>query len=359
MSGLYIHIPFCASKCPYCAFFSKVTDGALFDPYLSACLSEIALFTEKEFDTVYIGGGTPSVLGGERLGGFIRRFLKLINFTGEEFTVEVNPESANKAGFILALKDLPLTRISIGAQSLDSGVLKLLGRLHSPEDVLSLTDSIRKELNAAVGADIIYDIPGVKTEIIKSALENITALSPEHISAYSYSPDTGYLTDAATEDPAEFLAVAEFLESRGYLHYEVSNYAKPGFASKHNIKYWTEQEYIGIGAGAHSMTEENGKVCRYSHPPDIESYIKDPIARYNNELLDDMTVLKEALVFGLRLSEGADLLDITARYGKLPQEIDEKLKFLEKKGMLECRDGHIAATKKGFLLLDSVMSYLW
>jgi oxygen-independent coproporphyrinogen-3 oxidase len=359
MPGLYIHIPFCASKCPYCAFFSKVTDAALFEPYLTACLSEIALFTEKEFDTVYIGGGTPSVLGGERLGGFIRHLLKLINFTGKEFTVEMNPESANKAGFIPALKDLPLTRVSIGVQSLDSGVLKLLGRRHSPEDVLSLTESIRKELNAAVGADIIYDIPGVKTEIITDTLKSITALSLEHISAYSYSPDTGYLTDAASEDPAEFLAVEEFLGARGYQHYEVSNYAKPGFASKHNIKYWTEREYIGIGAGAHSLTAEDGKMCRYSHQPDVESYIKNPIARYNIELLDDMTVLKEALVFGLRMREGADLLEITARYGKLPQETEEKLNFLEKKGMLECRDGRVATTKKGFLLLDSVMSYLW
>jgi oxygen-independent coproporphyrinogen-3 oxidase len=283
--------------------------------------------------------------------------LKLILFKGVEFTVEVNPESA-KDDFINALKDLPVTRLSIGVQSLNDNVLKLLGRIHSAEDAIALIGKLRK-FSVEVNADIIYDIPGVEYEKVSETLIQLMEFSLEHISAYSYSPDTGYLTASAKDDPSEFLAVEKFLEEKGYLHYEVSNYAQPGFHSKHNIKYWEEREYIGIGAGAHSMIIENGSVYRYSHKPDIENYIKDPIKRDDCELLDNMTVLKEALVFGLRLRNGIDLLEITERYGKLPEEILVKLDFLEKKEMLKCHGGKVAATKKGFLLLDSVTSYLW
>ncbi|MDR2400948.1 MAG: radical SAM family heme chaperone HemW [Deferribacteraceae bacterium] len=356
--GLYIHIPFCASKCPYCSFYSVVGKNAYFDGYLAACLSEIAALPQKEFDTIYIGGGTPSHLGGERIGRFIYAFLKEISYDGTEFTVEVNPESAD-GDFIRALKDLPVTRVSIGVQSLNNKVLKLLGRIHSSGDALTLIDNIRKELNVEINADIIFDIPRVDYKEISDTLIQLATLSLEHISAYSYTPDTGYLATSVKDDEGEFLATEKLLEEKGYIHYEISNYAKPCSCSKHNLKYWREEEYIGIGAGAHSMVFEREGVRRYSRPPDIEHYIKNPIKRDVNELLDDATVLKEVLVFGLRLQKGVNLLEITERYGKLPQDILDKLEILEKKELLKCESGCISATKKGWLLLDSVTSYLW
>ncbi len=354
--GLYIHIPFCAQKCPYCGFYS-VTDVSGADAYLNALLTEIKSFGGLPFDTIYVGGGTPSLLGA-KLTGFLEEALPWIDYRGGEFTVEVNPESVTKE-LITGLAGLPVSRISMGAQSTDDNVLKLLGRIHSAGQIFTAYNIIRENIACGINLDLIYDIPTVDAKTIRKSALRLIELKPEHISAYSYSPDTGHLTDRASDDPHQTEMIAGLLESADYRQYEVSNFAIPGHESKHNIKYWNMSPYYGAGAGAHSMLVREGIRLRFRHSPDIEKYINNPAGREDSELYGPQTVVLESVVFGLRRIEGIDLLEIEENFGTIPAELRVKIKTLADEGLLKCEGNRVKVSRKGLLLLDSVMSYLW
>jgi oxygen-independent coproporphyrinogen-3 oxidase len=306
------------------------------------------------FNTIYIGGGTPSAIGENNLALFIESILREINYTWDEFTVEMNPESATP-NIMDILLSLGVTRGSIGVQSLNDDVLKLLGRAHDAKTaVTAVEDALRR---FSVSVDIIYDIPGVTFKTIHNNLQSLMKLSPEHISAYSYTPETGYL--GKIDSPKQFNEIGELLEAAGYERYEVSNFAKNRRCCIHNLKYWTNREYIGIGAGAHSMLKEGNTINRFYHANDIEGYIKSPLSLFFDELYDTETVIIEWITLGLRLKTGINLLEIMNKYGKLPESLHTRLTAMIEKGFLICDDGCIRATKKGLLLLDSVSAYLW
>jgi oxygen-independent coproporphyrinogen-3 oxidase len=354
--GLYIHIPFCARKCPYCGFYS-VTDRTCLDAYLKSLLTEIKSLEGNSFDTVYTGGGAPSLLGAE-LPVLLEKIVSLTGFCGAEFTVEVNPESVTKE-LMSDLSGLPVSRISVGAQSADDSVLRLLERIHTSERIFAAYDIIRSNTGCDINLDLMYDIPSVDAQTVKRSVKKFIALGPEHISAYSYSPDTGYLTDKASDDSYQTEMVTGILEDAGYMRYEVSNFSIPGHESIHNMKYWRMQPYYGVGAGAHSMVVREGRRVRYSHLPDIETYIADPLEKADVEMYDCKTAALESVVFGLRCVEGVDLLEITEKFGAITNELTDKINVLAGEGLLKCAGNRIKASKKGFLLLDSVMSYLW
>ncbi|MDR2869382.1 MAG: radical SAM protein, partial [Deferribacteraceae bacterium] len=224
--GLYIHLPFCVKKCPYCGFYSiaKAKDDIIAQ-YLQALLLELRSFDYPELslratqvDSIYIGGGTPSYLG-MRLPSFIEAMLPLIRYnSGAEFTVEMNPESVS-AELCRALAELPISRISMGVQSLDNDTLRLLGRAHSAEQARQAYELLRCFTKAAINLDLIYDIPQIPHTNMASSLQELIKLAPEHISAYSYSPDTGYLATEPSHDPYQMEMVTDTLQAAGYIRY--------------------------------------------------------------------------------------------------------------------------------------------
>ena len=353
--GLYIHIPFCSQKCPYCNFYSTV--GLSYqDEYLDALLTEAGSLAGTRFDTIYVGGGTPTFLG-VKLTGFLEKIASLTSYSGVEFTVEANPESVS-VELIKGLAAIPVSRISMGAQSMNNSALKLLGRIHSVKQTLKAYDIVRENSKCSINLDMMYDIPSVDAKVTENSLKRLIALQPEHISAYSYSAETGYLTDKSAEDPYQTEMAAELLESAGYKRYEVSNYAIPGHESIHNTKYWDMSHYYGIGAGAHSMISCNGKRTRYCHQTDIEKYIKNPLGRDNVEIYDEDKSVIESVLFGLRRLEGIDLIEISEKFGTIPDRVVGKINFLADEGLLRCVGNRVKASPEGLLLLDSVMSYL-
>ena len=322
--------------------------------YLDACLIEATAYSGCAFDTVYIGGGTPSSMGGDLLGDFIRKLLGRVNYKGKEFTVEVNPESISEE-LCVALE--PVSRVSMGIQSFSDKVLRFLGRAHNREKAIAAVELLQKELpQKDLSLDLIYDIPSITWAEIKDSAERLVSFKPSHVSAYSYTDETGWLAEN-NDDPFQTEELVTLFEQAGYLRYEVSNYARPGKESIHNSAYWMGMPYIGIGAGAHSMDETVGR-RRWSHNGDLKHYLSDPLGKDDLQALTTGEALLEDIIFGLRLREGINLLDIQKKYSNIPDTLLLEIEKLKDDGLLE-GETELRATKRGFLLLDTIMARLW
>ncbi len=364
MRGLYIHIPFCESKCPYCSFYSYVEkDETVIEKYFNTLIKEIKTYNNLSFNTIYIGGGTPSSVNPKILDTFFNSLFKLIKYSGEEFTIEVNPGSFNQE-FIDVIDRYNINRISMGVQSFDNNVLKLLGRDHQANDIyksLELMDLDKYRLNL----DMIYDIPTVEDNIIFDTLESIVKINPSHISAYSYQhEDTGYLANNINLDKTLFNDVENKLRENGYEKYEVSNFSKKRMESKHNMIYWNMNEYIGIGSSASSMYHTDNKIrIRYTNTADIEKYINgvENLEKVfsDYEELDINKQISESLIFGLRLKDGIDLGDVEVKYGTtIPESFMKNIDILISKGLLTCQKKKLIATERGTEVLDTLSLYL-
>ena len=355
MRGLYIHIPFCNSLCPYCNFYSeKNADDSIKEKYIDALTAEISSLDNKQFDTIYIGGGTPSSLHYRLLGKLIDNIIKFINYKGVEWTIEANPESTNN-DFLSLIKSSPVSRVSLGVQSFDDNVLKLLGRLHTAAKAEQAAENILsagKQLNM----DMIYDIPYTDNQKSILTLNKIISIHPHHISAYSYdSADTLYLKDGVNDDETLFEEVEQICFENGYYKYETSNFSLPDMHSRHNCLYWQGEEYTGVGAAAHSMIllEEN-KRKRYNHGTSIEEYIKNPYNTCNQEIISAQDALLEDIIFGLRMKKGINLYNLEKKFGKINKSLLNKIETNINYGLLE-KDGiWLKTTQKGSLVLESL-----
>lgn len=358
MPSLYIHIPFCKSKCRYCGFYSENTDYYIIEKYISALLRDLQNIEYKEFDTIYIGGGTPSVLSEKNIEDLLKKILEINKIFPLEFSFEANPESLTKEKIDI-LKDYGVSRISLGVQSLDENVLKFLGRIHNRKDVFRSIENILKYEEIQINCDIIYDIPTVKESKVINTLKELTNLSVHHISAYNYSFDTNFLREFKdSEDITIFNKVKEFLENKGFYQYEISNFAKPGYHSKHNIKYWRMEEYIGVGISAHSMFYEGRDRVRCSNEGDILSFIKNEHSILR-ELIAPNDQIIEDIVFGLRMNEGVNIVKISERYSYPMDKFLKKLYAFFNEGLIEIRGENLCLTKDGQLFLDYVQQRLW
>lgn len=361
MAGLYIHIPFCQKKCAYCNFYSACTETSVVDNYLEALENEIKKWggsCGRPIETLYIGGGTPSVLG-RKIAPLINTIKKSFNFTDSpEITVEMNP-SENPLEFLTAAKSAGVNRMSLGAQSGIDRELSLLGRTHTAEDTRRCVETARSLGFSNVSLDLMLALPESDNTSLLKSLEFITELSPEHISAYILKLEdktalkaNKKLRFADEEAEAEqYLLACEYLENRGYGHYEISNFAKKGYESRHNLKYWNLEEYLGIGPSAHSFFE--GK--RFYYKPDIKGFIKNP------EIIFDGTGgdYEEYFMLKLRLSDGVDLREFTAIYGdRLNSDFLEFCGLLEKEGLVKTDNEHISLTDKGMLLSNTIITEL-
>ncbi len=353
--GLYLHIPFCEKRCAYCDFYSAFASEEMLDRYLVALKREIIKWggsVDRPIDTIYIGGGTPSLLG-DRIIPLMKCVRDSFLVTGDaEITVEVNPDTATDT-FLCAAKSAGVNRISIGAQSGSDEMLQILGRGHSSIDTVNAVKRARKVGFSNISLDLMIGLPNSDINSLKRDIDFIMSLSPSHISAYilKIEPDTAFGKRAATLDlpdddaiAEQYLFMCEELKQAGFLHYEISNFAKSGHEGRHNLKYWLDMEYIGIGPTAHSFFV--GK--RFYYPRNLHGFIKGIDTVYDGTGGDK----SEQLMLGLRLSKGIDLEEI---YGEIPNEVILRARQLEQAGLINYSHPHISLTDKGMLLSNSVI----
>lgn len=346
--GLYIHIPFCAAKCGYCDFHSAPCGTATMDAYCEALLREMKTYKGISIDTLYIGGGTPSLLGAERLSRLLGGINDCFNIHGEA-TLEANPADDLFEVFAAAKRG-GINRISMGVQSGVPEELKALGRRHSREETQEAVEASHRAGIHNLSLDLMLGIPLQTADTLAQSIDFITSLSPQHVSAYILKLEEGtplfekrnQLTLPDEEAVADlYLQAAETLETLGYRQYEISNFAKAGSESRHNLKYWHCEEYIGLGASAHGFLD--GK--RYFYPRDTEGFIKEPKRIPDGEGGSP----EERFMLGLRLREGVALSDY-------PQfDLLKKAELLEKHGLCEIQKGRLSLTKNGFLVSNEII----
>ncbi len=367
--GLYIHIPFCKSKCIYCDFYSLPNSEEKMDRYVSVLCRQLAEIAPRaaahEVDTVYFGGGTPSWLGEKRLRQILKTVEKRYRLAKKpEVTLEANPDSAGDWKVLRALRRAGFNRLSLGVQSADDEQLKILGRPHTFAQAEEAAAAARRAKIKNLSLDLIYGLPGQTLESWKETLEKAAALSPEHLSCYGLKVEEGTpLRDMLEtldlpDDDAQadmYLWTVERLEELGYRQYEISNFAKPGYESRHNLKYWTLGEYAGFGPGAHS---DLGDV-RYACVRDLDAYCLGVEAQGDilseNERIPPRERDVEYLMLGLRLAKGVSRQEFEYRF-RLPfGPVQAALERFERSGHAILRSGRWHLTPEGFLLSNQII----
>ena len=370
--GLYLHIPFCRSKCVYCDFYSLAGREGEMDRYCRALTAHLAETAPRaagcRVDTVYCGGGTPSLLGARRLGGLLRAVKKHYDLAAEaECTFEANPESCQDVRALRQLRRAGFNRVSLGLQSAHDGELRLLGRIHTFAQGAAAVAAARKAGFQNLSLDLMYGLPGQDLAGWLDTLERTVALEPEHLSCYGLKPEEGTPLwegrDALPGDEAQaemYLAAVERLERAGYGQYEISNFARPGFESRHNLKYWRLEEYAGFGPGAHS---DFGGV-RYAYGRDLEGYIRG-VLEGGLEVSEAQTLAPEErdteyIMLALRTREGLDGPTFQRRYRQRFEPLARALAPMAAAGLAEeTAPGRWRLTPRGFLVSNAVIRRLW
>ena len=366
--GVYIHIPFCKQKCYYCDFISFPNIEKMQEKYVQALLKEIENFIkenqELKIETIYIGGGTPSYIDSK----YIEKILSLFNKKNLiESTIEVNPGTVNKEK-LEAYKKAGINRLSIGLQSTSNRLLKQIGRIHKFEDFLN-TYNLAKNIGFNnINVDLMIGLPNQNIADIKKSLEEVVKLNPTHISVYSLiieenTPIAQMIEKGELNLPDEeeernmYWYVKNFLELQGYNHYEISNFSKKGYESKHNLDCWEQKEYVGFGLAAHSYINK----IRYSNTEDLEKYIKNcEESRFNEnkiirEKQNHFTQEQEYMLLGLRKIDGVSIQNFKNKFGENPIFVfrNELNKLVEEK-LLKVTEDNIMLTNKGLDLANLV-----
>ena len=363
--GLYVHIPYCVKKCNYCDFCSLPKGGAgVPDDYVEALCAEISSYKRNGklcLDTVYFGGGTPSLLSPLQMEKIVLKIRKSFEISeNTEITLEANPGTVTEEK-ALAYKRLGFNRISLGLQSIHEKEMKKLGRIHNYQDFLSSFNLLRKAGFDNINVDLMYGIPYQSKDSFKETLDAVIGLSPEHISAYGLILERGtplfaeidVLPLPTQDEECDMYDVCRYLlKKSGYEHYEISNYAKPGKRSRHNMLYWNLTDYIGVGAAAHSYFEGE----RYSNTDNVSEYISLVKAGDNTRITSDVDAEFEYVMLKLRLSDGFSLSEYEERFGSSFTDGKEDIirKFIEQ-GLMTLSDGRLALTERGFYLSNSIL----
>lgn len=367
--GLYIHIPFCKQKCCYCDFYSLSGREDRMDAYtdaLCAHLSETAPFASGHLvDTVYFGGGTPSYLGEKRLVRILKLIRKKYHVAKDaEITLEANPDSAGDWKMLRSLRRAGFNRLSLGMQSADDQELRAIGRIHTMEQVRAAVEAARKAKFENLSLDLIYGLPDQTMERWQETLSAAAALEPEHLSCYGLKVEEGtplYARRAETNLPGDeaqadmYLYTVDFLSRLGYAQYEISNFAKPGFASRHNLKYWTLGEYAGFGPGAHS---DFGGV-RYAYERDLNAYIQGVSSHApmlsESERIPPRDRDTEWVMLGLRTVQGLGPKEFESRFRRRFQCFLPFLEQCRAAGYAVEEAGRWHLTPRGFLVSNQVI----
>ena len=374
--GLYLHIPFCRSKCAYCDFYSLADqDEDTMERYINALILHMQSYKKgaKDYvaDTVFIGGGTPTSLPPELLYRLIRAVRRNFSVVRDaEFTVEANPATVDQAS-LARLRRLGVNRLSMGLQSANNNELAALSRIHKRQDFEATFRAARRARIENINVDLMFGIPYQTKQSLLKTLRWLTRLGPEHISLYDLILEPGtalYKQRASLPFPSEdeeaemyFMAV-EFLARQGYAQYEISNFARPGYMCRHNLKYWNCEEYLGLGAAAHSFFRGN----RFAFVRDAERYIKGievPTSAIRiteqNDAVSPKERLGEYIMLRFRLAAGLDCRDFTRKFGvSFEQRYGRKMAPYVQHGFATFRSGVYALTPRGMFVSNYILSDL-
>ena len=400
---LYVHFPFCRQKCRYCDFLSFGGKEECFEPYIGALLAELDSYRElvrtEPLETVFIGGGTPSVLPASQAERLLKGISALISEGGmqpSEYTIEANPGTLDKEKLGL-YKSLGVNRLSIGLQSADDAELKMLGRIHDLKDFISSFDLAREAGFDNINIDLMSALPGQNASSWERSLRFAADAGPEHISAYSLiiEPGTPFFEIYGEGEPKDapplpdedeerrmYRMTGQILEEYGFGRYEISNYARPGYESKHNLGYWTGKNYIGAGLGASSyICRKDAKErvlnsVRFKNSEVLEEYInssrspaqealsfahegvwKKPVCCSEASVLEKTELIGEYVILHLRLTEGFSEEEFQKLFGQSPGELFKDVinKYI-RMGFMERKDGFLRLTEDGFDVANTIMA---
>ncbi|USI66449.1 radical SAM family heme chaperone HemW [Lactococcus petauri] len=358
----YVHIPFCSHICYYCDFAKVLMTGQPVEAYIDELLKEYDSYDISSLKTLYIGGGTPSVLPADQLEKLLTHLTKTLDLEElEEFTVEANPSDLTDE-VLAVLANSPVNRISLGVQSFDDKLLKKIGRTHTEAQVYSSIERLRAAGFENITIDLIYGLPNQTMEMVERDVQKFLELDLPHVALYSLilEDHTVFMnrqrrgrlrlpSDDRNADMYEY--IIEMLTSKGYSHYEVSNFGKIGYESKHNMTYWDNAEYYGIGAGASGYLDG----IRYKNHGPVHHYLREENKRVNEEILTRKQRIEEEMFLGLRKKNGISIERFHKKFGQTLEEvygtIIEELAFQK---MLFEADGRIQMTEKGFELGNEV-----
>lgn len=366
--ALYIHLPFCRRKCHYCSFTSyqcRETDIPLYLEALKAELSQRA--GGEDVHSLYFGGGTPSLVSARQISDILTVSDSLFTLESNlEITIEANPGTIDRK-YLADIRELGVNRLSLGVQSLNDTELTLMGRIHNGRDARDAVRSAREAGFTNLNIDLIYGLPGQTPAAWQETLEEVTEMAPEHLSLYALSLEEntpmwraindGSLPAIDPDTAADQYELAEdLLAGQGYSHYEISNWAQPGRQSRHNLTYWQNQAYLGVGVASHSSL--NGH--RLANTSSLDDYLdafseKTPVRPEMDEKIDNKLRLAETVILGLRLDKGICLDDIGRRFSlDIASYFSRQINQLAGLGLLECSKQTLKLTRRGRLLSNEV-----
>lgn len=365
--GLYIHIPFCLRKCAYCNFVSYPDRLDYVDKYIDALIGEARLYKtvlrRRVVDSVFIGGGTPSLLTPAQTEKLLSGLRSVSGWKCTEITMEANPETLNEEK-LAAYAALGVNRLSIGLQTHEDDVLRSIGRGHTWH-TFEMAYQTASHYFHNINADIIFGLPGQTTKGFNETLSRLMALSPAHISAYALKLEAGTPLaarfDGTDEDTDRqmYHNAAERLGKAGYVHYETSNFARSGYECRHNFKYWTGDEYLGLGAAAYSYLNENG-YRRFGNTPILDEYLRNvqknrkPVIE--NEAIGDTDLIVEYIMLRMRLRQGIDFEDYRKRFGNdFFSSFATAIEKTQKAGLVTLDSHGVRPTLKGFDLQNALI----
>ncbi|MCL2615560.1 MAG: radical SAM family heme chaperone HemW [Dehalococcoidia bacterium] len=366
--AVYIHVPFCRSRCNYCSFISFTGRQSDIPNYVAAVAHEIALrtVTDAVVTTIYFGGGTPSLLPAGCIGQLLHVLRNHYHITDDaEITMEANPGTIDLE-YLTELRRLGVKRLSLGVQSLDTGELKLLGRVHTAHEAKTAITQAKQAGFDNISLDFIYGLPGRNTKLWKNMLCTITNLGMQHLSLYGLTIEDGTTLQkriksgelaAVDNDSAatEYELASEMLPSAGLRQYEISNWALPGYESRHNTAYWKRTHYIGLGVAAHSFLNSQ----RIANTSSLDEYLSHlshaKLPPQTIENIDPATALAESIILGLRLCQGVSADDIQAQFGiDLYKRFASPIEECSSYGLLERHGSVLRLTQRGRLLSNEV-----
>jgi len=355
--GLYIHIPFCRSKCLYCDFYSLARSEERMDAYVSALCASLRDAAPRTagytVDTVYVGGGTPSLLGASRLTKLLETAISRYAVAPDaEITLEANPESARDAGMLRALRDAGFNRISLGMQSADDEELRAVGRIHTARETEAAVGAARRAGFDNLSLDLIYGLPAQTRRRWRENLDAAVALAPEHLSCYGLKLEPGtplYARRGSLDLPDDdaqaemYLDAVDRLDAAGYAQYEISNFARPGRESRHNGKYWTLGEYLGFGPGAHS--DFGGR--RFALARDLDAFLAGKRVCGEDAAIAPRERAAERVMLGLRTARGLPAAELAGA--------EALLRRCAAHGLAEQNGPNWRLTPRGFLVSNEII----